>query len=223
MRTETVTVTYYTFEELSDKAKERARDWWKELSSNDNEFADMVIEDAANIAALMGLDIRRNKVNKMDGGIMWTPSVEWSGFSCQGDGACFKGIYAGTIKNAFDRVREYAPKDERLHTIAAKLDELQLKYDGGVRSAISLTSSRYCHSGIMTTDTKVVRIEDSYSYEDDADSELEDEFRSIMREFANWIYKQLEHEYNFVMSNENVDESIISNGYEFDINGNRLC
>jgi hypothetical protein len=28
-RQETVTLTYYRFEELSDSAKERARDWWK--------------------------------------------------------------------------------------------------------------------------------------------------------------------------------------------------
>ena len=32
MRTETVTYNLYTFEELSDKAKEKARDWWREGS-----------------------------------------------------------------------------------------------------------------------------------------------------------------------------------------------
>lgn len=48
MRTETKTREVYTFDELTDRAKETARDWWRdrEMRSGDNFFAEAVIEDA---------------------------------------------------------------------------------------------------------------------------------------------------------------------------------
>lgn len=36
-----------------------------------------------------------------------------------------------------------------------------------------------------------------------------------MRAFADWIYRQLETEYDYQNSDEQVDESIIANEYEF--------
>lgn len=75
MRTITTETHAYTIHELSDKAKERAHYQWLE----NFEFfgAEYVIEDAKEIAALMG----------------WTiDKVFYSGFGSQGDGACFKGI-----------------------------------------------------------------------------------------------------------------------------------
>ena len=43
--------------------------------------------------------------------------------------------------------------------------------------------------------------------------------RDALRSFADWIYRQLEKEYEFNMSDENVDESIRINEYEFDETG----
>ena len=41
----------------------------------------------------------------------------------------------------------------------------------------------------------------------------------MLRSFADWIYRQLKEEYEYRMSDENVDESIRINEYEFDENG----
>lgn len=54
------TVTLYTFEELSDKAKERARQWWRDASAQD-EFWDSIYEDADTVAGLMGIEINRDR------------------------------------------------------------------------------------------------------------------------------------------------------------------
>jgi hypothetical protein len=41
------------------------------------------------------------------------------------------------------------------------------------------------------------------------------EFRDLMRDFADWIYKGLEAEYDYRMSDEAVDEAMEVNEYEF--------
>ena len=53
------------------------------------------------------------------------------------------------------------------------------------------------------------------------DWEVSKEFTEIMRDFANWIYRSLEEEYNWQMSDECVDENIRANDYEFTEDGER--
>ena len=60
---------------------------------------------------------------------------------------------------------------------------------------------------------------DVYLKGDDAPRDVEEDTRDILREFADWIYRHLESEYEYRMSDENVDESIRINEYEFDENG----
>lgn len=47
----------------------------------------------------------------------------------------------------------------------------------------------------------------------------EDDVIQLMRDFADWIYEQLEKAYDYRTSDEAVEESIIANEYEFDENG----
>jgi len=47
----------------------------------------------------------------------------------------------------------------------------------------------------------------------------EDAIRDCLRSFADWIFKQLEDEYEWANADEQVDESIIANEYEFTENG----
>ena len=47
----------------------------------------------------------------------------------------------------------------------------------------------------------------------------EDAIRENCRDFMDWIYKSLEREYDYMMANEQVDDSIIANEYEFTENG----
>ena len=112
-----ITTTVYQYHELSDEAKEKARDWFREVSAGDDFFSESVFEDAATIADLMGLDIRQTHVKRGDGSSHWNPVIYWSGFCSQGDGACFEGSYRykpGSVK----AVTDYAPLDDELQRIA---------------------------------------------------------------------------------------------------------
>lgn len=203
--------TVYTFEELSDKAKERARDWWRTSSSYDNFYAEHVFEDAATIAALMGIDLCQTRKTRQDGSHFYEPTIYYSGFSSQGDGACFECSYKYK-KGAPKAVKAYAPEDKELLRIAKALQEAQRK------QFYKLTASgkhrgHYYHSGCMIVD--VEHSEDRYR--DIGDSE--DTITECLRDFADWIYKQLEKAYDWENSDENVDESIRANEYQFDEDG----
>jgi hypothetical protein len=54
-----------------------------------------------------------------------------------------------------------------------------------------------------------------YKAEVAKDGEREEELTEALRDFNRWIFKSLEKEYEYLMSDEQVDESIKANEYEF--------
>lgn len=201
--------TVYSFDELSDKAKERARDWYR----GDGEFfgAEYVFEDAATIADLMGIDLCQTRKTRMGGSHYYAPTIYWSGFWSQGDGACFECSYRYK-KGSVQAIKEYAPKDTELLRIAKALQDAQRKQFYKL-TASSRNSGHYYHSGCMSV--SVEHSEDRYR----DIGEAEDDIRQALRDFADWIYKELEEAYDWENSDENVDESIRANDYQFDEDG----
>lgn len=197
------------FNELSDSAKEKVREWWR----TDLPFVtDHIIDDAADIAAMFGLDIRQTPKRRIDGETHWVPTVYWSGFWNQGDGASFDGSYkykAGGLK----AVKAHAPKDETLHRIVQRLQEVQRRYFYGLRADVK-QNGRYSHEMTMGVDVTETR------YDREVKRDDEEEIIDCLRDFARWIYRQLEAEYEYQNSDEVVDETIIINAYEFDADGN---
>jgi len=213
MRTETTTRELYKFDELSDAAKARARDWWRECGLHD-EWFEFVYDDAERVAALLGIDINQRQIESVNGSTRPEPRIWFSGFACQGDGACFDGDYAYKIGSVHD-VRKYAPHDTDLHLIALQLQKLQKRFFYQLEAACT-HSGRYYHSGCMSV--CVGRNRDGW---EDVDADTEEALTDILRDFANWIYRQLEAEYDYQMSDDAVDETILCNEYEFDAEGNR--
>lgn len=203
------TIKLFSFDELDDRAKDRARAWYRDGIETD-QYAESVIEDAAQCAEIIGIDLRTRRVKLMGGGTRLEPAVYWSGFSSQGDGACFEGFYR-YVKGAAAKIRAHAPQDTDLHQIADDLQEVQRKYFYRL-SAESTHRGHYHHSGTM-----------QISVSNDSNRELttddEETVRQALREFADWIYGNLEKEYEYQTADEQVDESIKANEYEFDEDG----
>lgn len=192
MRTETIPYEYYQFDELSDDAKGKAREWYRK-GALDYDWWDYVYEDAKTIGMLMGIDIDK---------------IYFSGFWSQGDGACFEGSY-GYKKGSLKAVKEYAPQDEKLHNIVKDLQLIQ-KPNFYQLYATVRHSGYYQHSGC--TDISVSRDSVNYQY---MTEDVEDGITQTLREFMDWIYTRLEKEYEWLVSDEQVDESIRTNEYEF--------
>ena len=198
-----VVSTVYKFEELSDSAKEKARESLRDINVQ-HEWWDFVYEDAKNIGEILGIDMNFNGKN---------PCIWFSGFWSQGDGACFEGHYS-YAKRSCQKIREYAPKDEELHRIADQLFDIQKRYFYRV-TASCRHSGHYQHSRCMTVDVECLDAQ-GYSIQS---FDCEQEVRDLLRCFADWIYCQLRDSNEFLISDEAVEETIIANEYEFNVDG----
>lgn len=217
----TVAVEIYKFEELSDAAKEKAREWYREGVAqdfgSDTEYLFTSYEEAAKLLGIT-FDTTAHKLH--GGGTRHDPDIHWSGFCSQGDGASFSGTYEFE-PGCSETIRAEFPTDTTLHKIADKLTALHCRLrlqDGTSLSGKIPQESRYgnsVHSGTMSA---VVFDAEG----EEMDETTCDEFRDIMRSFADWIYKGLEADYDWQMSDESVDDSIMANDYEFDEDGENV-
>lgn len=202
----TISVNLYSFSELSESAKQKARDKYREWS--DYFYADFVIEDAKNIADILGIEFDTRSVPLMNGKTRSEPVVYYSGFYHQGSGASFAGSYKYK-KGAKKAILKYAPQDSELHRIADELQAIQKRNFYSLRASIS-QSGRDCHEYSMSVDCSNW-LDD---YREISDSDCEDVLE-LMRDFARWIYSQLQAEYEYRMSDECIDETLEANEYEF--------
>lgn len=187
----------YHFEELSQKAKEKAVQSVRECVEF-SDYASYVIEDVKTIAALMGWDISE---------------VHYSGFYSQGDGACFVGGVQYK-DDCLEAVQAYAPNDMVLHGITKRWHALQ-QNNGFALSANVMHSGRYSHEHCTEFDCFDSRTEDGYV----ESTETEDGIKEIARDFMYWIYKQLQNEFEFQTSDSTIAEMLITNDCEFTENG----
>lgn len=202
----TVETKVFTFDELSNDAKEKARAWYRE-GAFDYEWWDEVYDDAVTIAKLMGIEIEDAPRGRTG------PAIFFSGFSSQGDGACFEGEYA-YAKGSAAKVREHAPKDTELHRIARELADIQRRHLYGLSASVK-HRGHYYHE--HCTEIDVFNRDGCVT-----DSDTADAIRECLRDFMRWIYRQLEREYEFSsIRDEQVDESIRANEYEFEEDGSR--
>lgn len=203
----TIQKTIYTYSELSGAAKEHAANWWRELVARDFDH-DFVLEDAENVAAILGIEFDYFYMPTIGGKSRRKSKIHYSGFYSQGDGACFEGSYsykAGSAK----AIREYAPQDNELHAIADGLSRVQKRHFYRL-TARATHVGRYYHEFSMSIDVEDSRDE----YRDiGEDAEL---LRDLLRDFARWIYARLRDEYEYRMSDESLEESMLVNEYEFD-------
>ncbi len=208
-----VETNVFQYDELDDRAKERAREWYSRHVFEDPCDWEYVYEDAAEVADILGIDLRQRRVTLVGGHHRYEPSIYFSGFCSQGDGACFEGTYR-YAKGATKKIRGYAPQDKELHRIADELQAVQRKHFYHLIASMNHTG-HYCHSGCMSVE--VEHSEDRYRDIGDA----EEEITQLMRDFADWIYERLSDEYDYRTSDEAVEEAIRANEYEFDEEGAR--
>ena len=212
--------TVFKYEELSDEAKEKAREWYRgEDGGLDYEWWDCVYDDFERICEILGIELATKPVRLMGGGTTYKPEVYFRGFSSQGDGACFAGRFRGKL-DMVEKIKEYAPQDKDLHSIAECLFvDFVEPYNATCRVDIT-TRGNYCHSHTMHFE---------FNEYEDSDGEwlpMEDRSRESvveynLRSLADWLYDKLEKEYEWLTSDEVVAENIIANEYEFDEFGNR--
>jgi hypothetical protein len=185
----TVETKVYKFDELNDNAKERAREWYRH-GGFDYEWWDATYDDAKTCLALAGFDVEK---------------IYFSGFWSQGDGACFEGSWSAADTKPVKAMRAHAPKDKELHRIAAAMRAIARKDKAASMSVRH--RGHYSHEGCTE-----FNVEARTAF-------LEEAIIETSRDAMRWIYKSLEREYEYLISDEQVDESIRANEYEFTEDG----
>ena len=187
-----ITTTVYNFSELSDKAKEKARQWWRDSFEFD---FDNLLDDAKAIGKFLGYDISK---------------IYYSGFSNQGNGACFEGAWNGILD--LDGLKAYMSKDEELHKIGEALAREVATFP--IASLTVRHRGHYYHEKCTDFTVSILDGEENEIDSDDAVN-CQTQLIDLSRDFMRWIYRQLEQEYNYQNSDAAVDESINANEYTF--------
>lgn len=211
---EIIQTTVYTLDELDERARSRARDWYRQVSSDDD-WHEAAFEDFERVCEVLGVDLATRTVRLFGGGTRQKLCIWFSGFSSQGDGACFEGTYQ--YRNGAAReIRAYAPQDDRLAAIADTLQQIQRRNLYALEATIT-HHGRYTHEYCMAI--SVERTSDTGQPPTDGADEIVIE---ALRDLAHWLYRQLELEFDYQTSDEVVDESIEANGYTFTEEGSRF-
>lgn len=213
----------YSFSELSDRAKDKARDRFRK-NYPDYDWWDTSYEEFGKIATMMGIEIGSKPVRLMNGKTRHEPAIYFSGFWCQGDGACFEGEWNPTKDPlaALSELMTHAPQDKVLHEIAFGLAHLSERCNQLIPNASVKVShsSNYYHAYSVSYDVDLPTPHDL-----DVDNELhmmvfnalcdkhgldnisfEDEVADLLRRFMDWMYFQLNEEYDYLTSDENIDQ-----------------
>src|SRR5574343_1664132 len=106
----TITLDVFQFDELSDSAKEKAREWYRGCDCGD--YLDYIVEDFKAIGKIIGLEVS---------------NVFYSVGFVQSDYAAFVGTWR-YAKGCMAAIKEYAPTDAELHNIVSAWCDLQRKH-----------------------------------------------------------------------------------------------
>lgn len=181
----------YSFNELSIKAQEKAVREYRESIFKAYCDYEYIIDEMRETADIIGIE---------------NIKIYFSGFSSQGDGACFDGIYRYR-KGALKSIIKFAPLSTELHTIVKTLQEAQRKHFYNIVAKCT-QSGMYYHANSMQIDV---------SHTDDI--VISDDIENALKDFADYIYKRLKNDYNDQRRDETITENIIDNDYEFYENG----
>jgi len=134
----------YTFSELSPEAQQHAIEKWCETAGEhmDYEWWDCTYDSFKAVATMMGYDIS---------------NMYFSGFWCQGDGACFEGGWSPPV-NPYEmlcKVLDEYPKWEEIHEIALTLAECADALEDMWVSCTLTHSGRYCHENTVSIDVSI--------------------------------------------------------------------
>jgi hypothetical protein len=194
MRTVTTSKLVYSYDKLPEDTKQKALENLYDINVDYSDWYDL--EDFIEVGKCLGITVDK---------------VYCSGFSSQGDGACFEGFYQYR-KQSVKAIKSFAPQDTELHRIAQGLQDLQ-------RTAFYQLCASVKHRGHyyheFCTEITVETQDNGY-----ATADQESELSDLLRDYMRWIYRQLNAEYDYCTSREAIEETIACNSYEFDENGN---
>lgn len=215
--------TEFTFDQLDDRAKERAREAWRQADLAE-EWWDATYEDAIRIGELIGIEVGQRDYKTVSGKTRQEPDIYFSLY-VQGSGACFSGtLHIARLNGAAERlaaeIGTSSDGDQSLHDLAAIAQALYHQillraFTRRLRGPMAPDPDQPWGelSEIAITDTVKIKGDDSYyrtcvDADEDRPEEIEQAMNDYLAAFASWLHGQLEAECDYLYSDEVVDDAI---------------
>lgn len=199
MKTIQQTVTVYSFNELDESTQAQVLGNMRDINT-DYAWWNYTYETMTTVGKMLGINI---------------DNIYFSGFYSQGDGALFTGSYS--YNKGWRKALSSEFGGEWLKVLIAIGETLQaIQAPMFYKLSASVTQSgHYNHSGCTAFNVYY----DGDYLTSEKQEQAETDLIQALREFMDFIYCQLEKEYDYLVSDEAVIESIESNDYEFLENG----
>lgn len=196
-----IKVKVYKFKQLSDKAKDRVRQWYAERLNYD--WWDYVYDQFVEEMSEYGIDIA-------------TKDIHFSGFWSQGDGAAFSCQMGDSDIIKYLKAHKLTKKYWLLYVNLIR-DNVSTGY------TVKESWRYYSMTGEMDTlrvySDHIIDNDDLYNRLHDQAMALACDILEYCRDRAADLYKQLEEEYEYLVSDESIKESCKINGYRFTVDG----
>ena len=195
------TTQTYSFNELSDEAKQVAFNNSLDINVDHWDWYDSTKDDFHTILELVGF---------------YNIDSNFSGFYSQGDGASFSANYRYK-KGCLKAVKQHAPNDTELYDIVKGIVSHQ-KDNGYLLSCEVSQRGNYSHSNTMNF-TWYKNDDSCFDWKNDfVEANLEQLFKGL----ADWYYSRLRSEYEYLTSFDAVAEMLEANEIRFLENGERV-
>lgn len=187
------TIYSMAFDELNDAQKGQAYDVMRSINEQDTTpyWSVMQCDDMKETLKEYGID---------------DADIQWSGFSCQGDGA---SISTDTIDiEKFLRKVKAWSKFKSLHRLIDEND---------VSASVLRDTSRYCHEYCVTGNVEAYYNVDITKRQEWAITELQTFITEFIRDKSRDLYRTLEAENDYQDTDNAIKEHIEANEYSFKV------
>ena len=212
----------YHYDELSDTAKEKAREWYR-TGALDYDWWEFIYEDVEQRTKELGIELAQKPVRLMNDGTRYAPEIYFTGFYRQGSGSSFAGRWRAQDLQV-DTLKKNCPTDTELHRIADVLEDCA-KEDGEMWADITAKRDNWISVEVNDGETIEEQLNEleykspEYNTLSATCEQRADEVTQALQDFNHWIFQCLEKEYEWLTSDERVEESIVANKYEFTEDG----
>ena len=194
-----IEVEVFTFAELSDNAKEHAREWYRQGIEFEFDANDTIECTILYAARMLGITIDRPRGARTGYAIDWDTNPV---------GAAFVGSWrASDVKPG--AIEKEFPEAFTLHAIARDLEAVAAEFPDAYANC---DTGRGCFQ-------RVEAYAEAADDPDDCSDDVEQLITDALTSFAHWMATTIAAEYEYQYSDECVNESIEANGYEFTADG----
>lgn len=206
--------TVYKYDELSDDAKERARDWYRESMAGDTYAAESVTEDFADVLKAAGFAVSKRRGTQSELALYWDTNPIGGGFD-----AYWSAQRVDVAPVIADRPVTYTDGDGKVQTCKSNARLVP------ILERIAKLAADHPHSyGSVNTSTRYMLLECTWDVGDETEETNPDdveEFESICQDLAHYLGRAVSDEFDYQNSDAAVAESIEANEYEFTEEGKR--